>query len=115
MRIRNSIIVGTIPLAVVTLICATAGTVAAQTQTSPQTQTAPQTQTLVETTTVTSIRLPDGGLVIIFPGKGGSGQIYRTNVTCTGGVKRATQTRTHVPTSPPIWTDAAELIPQGIC
>src|SRR4051812_9195441 len=71
MRVRTSLVV-------ITLVCATAATVAAQPQATPETQ-------ATETITGTKIQLPDGGSVIVFPGKGGLGQIFRTNVSCKRG------------------------------
>jgi hypothetical protein len=65
-------------LAVIILTCAMAATAAAQTPTSPpfKTTMGPNGELNVHT--------PDGGVVVVFPGRGAAGpdQIYRTSVSC---------------------------------
>jgi hypothetical protein len=70
------------PLAVITLICAMAATAAAQTP-AAQTPMPPSIETTIGPSGETKIRTPDGGAVVVFPGKGGFNRIYRTSVVCT--------------------------------
>jgi hypothetical protein len=65
------------PLAVITLICAMAATAAAQTP-----KPAPIDTTIIGPSGETKIRTPDGGVVVVVPGKGGFNRIYRTSVLC---------------------------------